>query len=257
MQALTREGRRGAIVISLVASRLYIHVRFNGSEDVVRSILRSVALSLSAALWASSAWHGAWAQSARPPAQTPAQTQGAPNPADALKAGDLPEAARQARLQAEQGSAEGQFNLALFFWHGVAVTQNFQEALRWITLSALADFPRAAAARAEMLKTTDPTLNKSVMDWARARLNKQAEAGDDRALVLLSNSYAPQFGFENPVDSYFWAVLAVTAGQVDAKRRRDALVSTLKPADVIKSQEKAAEWYAKYREGGGKAASKG
>lgn len=190
-----------------------------------------------------------------PPAASPSKPAGAPDPSEALKARDLPEAARQARLQAEQGSAEGQFNLALFFWHGVAVPQNYQEALRWITLSALADYPRSAAARAEMLKSTDPALAKTVMDWVRARLVKEAEAGDNRALVLLSNSFAPQFGFENPVESYYWALLAVTAGQVDAKRRRDSLVTSLKPADVIKTQDKAAEWYAKYRDGAAKNAT--
>jgi TPR repeat protein len=196
-----------------------------------------------------------WAAGPQPAPAPPAKTSGAPDPSAALKARDLPEAARQARLQAEEGSSEGQFNLALFFWHGVAVPQNYQEALRWITLSALADFPRAAAARAEMLKATDPSLAKSVMDWARTRLVKEAEAGDNRALVLLSNSFAPQFGFENPAESYYWALLAVTAGQVDAKRRRDALVSTLKPADVIKTQDKAADWYAKHRQGAAKNAS--
>lgn len=183
------------------------------------------------------------------PAGPSAANKEAPNPAEAIKSGDLPEAARQARMQAEQGSAEGQFNLALFFWHGVAVTQNFQEAMRWMTLSALADYPRAAAARTAMLNATDPSLAKNAMEWVRARLLKQAEGGDNRALVLLSNSYAPQFGFENPGESYFWSVLAVTAGQVDAKRRRDSLVSAMKPAEVIKTQEKAAEWYAKYRNG--------
>lgn len=177
-------------------------------------------------------------------ASSPAET---PDPSEAIKAGDLPEAARRARLQAEQGSAEGQFNLALFFWHGVAVTQNFQEAMRWMTLAAVADYPRSAAARTAMLKASDPVLAKNAMDWARSRLLKQAEAGDNRALVLLSNSYAPQFGFENPGESYFWSVLAVTAGQIDAKRRRDALVTALKPGDVVKMQDKAAEWYAKYR----------
>ena len=211
-------------------------------------------LCLSAALVLVEAAWAAGPQPAPGPASSP-KTPGAPDPSEALKARDLPEAARQARLQAEQGSAEGQFNLALFFWHGVAVTQNYQEALRWITLSALADFPRAAAARAEMLKATDPALAKTVMDWARARLIKEAEAGDDRALVLLSNSFAPQFGFENPIESYYWALLAVTAGQVDAKRRRDSLVSTLKPADLVKTQDKAAEWYAKYRESAAKNAA--
>lgn len=211
-------------------------------------------LCLAAALAAGEVAWAAGPQPAAGPASSP-KAPGAPDPSEALKARDLPEAARQARLQAEQGSAEGQFNLALFFWHGVAVTQNYQEALRWITLSALADFPRAAAARAEMLKATDPALAKTVMDWARARLIKEAEAGDDRALVLLSNSFAPQFGFENPVESYYWALLAVTAGQVDAKRRRDSLVSTLKPADVVKTQDKAAEWYAKYRESAAKNAA--
>lgn len=192
---------------------------------------------------------GQVASAASPQAPAPAGSHSdvAPNPGEAIRSGDLPEAARQARLQAEKGSAEGQFNLALFYWHGVAVTQNFQEAMRWITLAAVADYPRAISARTEMLKTADMALSKTSMEWARARLVKQAEEGDNRALVLLSNSYAAQFGFENPAESYFWSVLAVTSGQIDAKRRRDVLVQALKPGDVIKMQDKAAEWYAKHR----------
>ena len=217
-----------------------------------RHAVKADRILLTAALLACTFCAGGLAMAASPqpaPAQPEATAKDAPNPSEAIKTGDLPEAARQARLQAEQGSAEGQFNLALFFWHGVAVTQSFQEAMRWMTLSALADFPRAIPARAAMLKATEPALAKNSMEWARARLLKQAEGGDNRALVLLSNSFAPQFGFENPAESYFWAVLAVTAGQIDAKRRRDALVTTIKPADVLKMQDKAAEWYAKYRSG--------
>lgn len=65
-----------------------------------------------------------------------------PNPAEAIKQGDLVKAAHQARRLAETGDPDGQFMLALFFWHGVSLPQSYQDALNWITLSAVSGHPR-------------------------------------------------------------------------------------------------------------------
>ncbi len=164
-----------------------------------------------------------------------------------LQSGNLAGAVDVSRKAAEAGEVDGQFNLALFYWHGVAVPQNFQEALRWATLAAVGGHPRAMKARAAMLAAVEPAVHKKVIDWVRARLQKQGEGGDDRALVLMSVSYAAEFGFEDAKEGYFWAALAVAAGEADARRRRDALVKSLPPADAAKIQDRATEWFTKFR----------
>jgi TPR repeat protein len=166
---------------------------------------------------------------------------------DLLESGNLAAAARMAQLSAEDGDTNGQYHLALFYWHGVALPQNFQESLRWMTLAAIGGHPKAIAARPMIIKSVEDQNVKKVMDWVRQRLQKAGEEGDNRALTLMSVSYAPEFGFQDNQEGYFWASLAVAAGQADARRRRDALVASLKPAEIAKAQDKTAEWFLKWR----------
>ncbi len=164
-----------------------------------------------------------------------------------LQGRDLAGAVEAARRGAEAGDPEAQFNLALFHWHGVAVPQNFNEAFRWVTLAAIGGYARAPKARAAMLDSVDPAARKKAMEWIRARLQKAAEEGDDRALVLMSLSHAPEYGFPDPKDAYFWASLAVAAGRMEARRRRDALLKELPPAEAARVQERTSEWFRKWR----------
>ncbi len=171
----------------------------------------------------------------------------APHPAEAIKAGDLPEAARQARRLAEMGDTQSQFMWSLFLWHGVATPQNFDEAMRWVTLAAVAGERKANNARNAMLKTVEPTVAQKSMEWVRNRLSKEAEAGDNDALLRLSASFSPAFGFANPVEAYFWSNLAVSSGRIEARKQRDQIVTQLKPADVQKTQERARVWHERWR----------
>lgn len=173
--------------------------------------------------------------------RTPATLEGS------ISSGDLASAARIARERADMGDAEAQHALALFYWHGVVLTQNFQEAIRWSTLSALSGHKKAFAARQEMRKKLDASLTQKGMEWARARLIKLAEAGDNDALRQLADSYSARFGFENETEAYFWATLALSSGQAQVRRQRDALAASLKQGDVIKVQQKAADWSERWR----------
>lgn len=170
-----------------------------------------------------------------------------PNPAEAIKQGDLADAARQARRLAETGDPDGQFMLALFFWHGVALPQSYQDALNWITLSAVSGHPRAPAARIEMLKATEPPLPQRSMEWTRANLTQRAEAGDNQALFHLAASYSQRFGFQNTLEAYFWYNLSVASGNVAARKQRNIVIAGLKQGDIIKAQERAKEWVEKWR----------
>jgi TPR repeat protein len=170
-----------------------------------------------------------------------------PNVSEAITKGDLPGAARRARELADANDIEGQYNLALFYWHGVGIPQNFDEAIRWSTLAAVRGQAKAASARRIMSKTLEPQVVQKAMEWSRLRLVKMAEGRDDAALVSMARSYAPDFGFANDLEAYYWASLAFSAGKTEVRRQRDGLVSKIKQADLLKTQQKANDWFAKYR----------
>jgi len=179
-------------------------------------------------------------------AQEAAKTE-VPTVNEAITSGDLPGAARRTRELADANDVEGQYNLSLFYWHGVGIPQNFDEAIRWSTLSAVRGQAKAPAARRLMSKSLEPTIVQKAMEWSRLRLVKMAEGGDDTALVAMGRSYEPEFGFANDNEAYYWASLAFSAGRIEARRQRDGLVGKIKQADLLKIQQKANEWFAKFR----------
>jgi len=137
--------------------------------------------------------------------------------------------------------------LSLFLWHGVAMPQNFEEAMRWVTLAAVSGERKALSARNAMLKTLEPQVAQKSMEWVRTRLMREAEAGDNAALLRLTVSYSQTFGFANPLEAYFWSNLAVSNGRIEARKQRDEIIAQLKPADVLKAQERARAWHERWR----------
>ncbi len=181
------------------------------------------------------------------PAAAEAEQPDQPKVSDSITKGDLPGAARRARELSDANDIEGQYNLALFYWHGVGIPQNFDEAIRWSTLAGVRGHAKAASARRVMTKTLEPVIVQKAMEWSRLRLIKMAEAGDDAALVSVARSYSADFGFANDLEAYYWASLAFSAGKAEVRRQRDGLVSKIKQADLLKTQQKANEWFAKFR----------
>ena len=166
---------------------------------------------------------------------------------EALRNGDVTGAFRQMQSLAEVNEVEAQHNLSLFYWHGIGATQNFDEAIRWSTMAAVRGHKKAIAARRIMVEGMDPQVVKKAMDWVRARLTKDAESGDDTALMPMSTTYMPDFGDSKPVEAYFWAALSVSTGKAEARRQRDFLVSTMNQNDVIKAQQRANDWFKRWR----------
>ena len=62
-----------------------------------------------------------------------------------ILAKDFDNAVKVAREAAEAGNVEVQFRLGVFFWHGVGLTQNYLEALRWTTLFMHIGLPSVTA----------------------------------------------------------------------------------------------------------------
>ena len=166
---------------------------------------------------------------------------------DSLRTGDLAGAFRLTQGLAENNEVEAQLNLALFYWHGIGAPQNFDEAIRWSTMAAIRGHKKAIAARKAMLESIDAQVVKKAMEWARARLTKDAEAGDDTALMPLSTSYLAEFGAPNAIEAYVWAAISVSTGKAEARRQRDVIVSTMNQSDVIKAQNRANEWFKRFR----------
>ncbi len=166
---------------------------------------------------------------------------------DSLRTGDLAGAFRLTQGLAENNEVEAQLNLALFYWHGIGAPQNFDEAIRWSTMAAIRGHKKAIAARKAMLESIDAQVVKKAMEWARARLTKDAEAGDDTALMPLSTSYLAEFGAPNAIEAYVWAAISVSTGKAEARRQRDVIVSTMNQSDVIKAQIRANEWFKRFR----------
>jgi len=167
--------------------------------------------------------------------------------AKAPSAEDVAKTLNEAMDKAKAGDPAAQHNLSLFYWHGIAITQNFQEAINWNSLAAVSGSPKAAQARPEMVKKLDPKTVNAAMVWARGILIKEAEGGNDRAVLAMANSYAPAFGFPNDIEAYFWFTISATFGNSKARRLRDTYGVTLKAADLIKTQARANEWFAKWR----------
>lgn len=170
-----------------------------------------------------------------------------PGLTESLRGGDLAGAFRQTQELAEANDIESQHNLSLFFWHGVGAPQNFDEAMRWSTMAAIRGHKKADAARKAMLGSIDPKVVQDAMKWARLRLTADAEKGDDGALLPLSNSYTKTFGAADEALAYYWAALAVSTGNADARRQRDAIASTITQTDLIKTQQRANEWFKRWR----------
>ena len=190
---------------------------------------------------------GAWLPSAPDRAIAAEALETTQDLGDSLRSGDLAGAFRKTLYLAENNEIEAQHNLSLFYWHGVGAPQNFDEAIRWSTMAAIRGHKKAVAARKAMLEAIDPQVVKKAMEWARTRLIKDAEAGDDTGLMPLSTSYLPAFGAPNAIEAYYWAAISVSTGKTEARRQRDQIVSTMNQSDVIKAQNRANDWYKQFR----------
>jgi hypothetical protein len=166
---------------------------------------------------------------------------------DLIRANHFSEAVILTRQAAEAENIESEFRLGIFYWHGVGVGQNYLEALHWVTIAALSGHEKAGAARKLMLPKVDPVNWPKTLDWARQRLQKTAETGNNLNLVALSKSYSADFGFENTIEEYYWASLSVAVGDNSLLKHRDELSKKVAVPDAAKAQDRMTAWLDKWR----------
>jgi len=166
---------------------------------------------------------------------------------DLIRANHYSEAVILTRQAAEAENIESEFRLGIFYWHGVGIGQNYLEALHWVTIAALSGHEKAGAARKLMLPKVDPANWPKTLDWARQRLQKTAETGNNLNLVALSKSYSADFGFENTIEEYYWASLSVAVGDNSLLKHRDELSKKVAVPDAAKAQDRMTAWLDKWR----------
>ena len=166
---------------------------------------------------------------------------------DLIRSNQFGEAVKLTRQAAEAENIESEFRLAIFYWHGVGVAQNYLEALHWVTIAALSGHEKALAARKLMLPSVDPANWPKALDWARQRLQKTAETGNNLNLIALSKSYSADFGFENTIEEYYWASLSIAVGDNSLIMRRNQLSKKIAVLDAAKAQDRMTAWLDKWR----------
>ena len=107
---------------------------------------------------------------------------------------------------ADQGDAQAQFNLALMYYEGEGVPQDYAEAIKWF--------------------------------------RKAAEQGLAAAQFTLALMYATGQGVpQDYVESYVWNSLAAASGFEDAIHNRDIVAKQLSPADLGAAKKRAAKLF--------------
>jgi len=159
---------------------------------------------------------------------------------------DYAEAARLLRRAADKGHAEAQASLGVAYQRGRGVPQDYAQAAAWYRSAAEQGFPFAQNALGTLLSEGKgvPKDDVEAAKWFR----RAAEQGDRSAQLNLGASY--QFGTGVPMDyseSYFWYSVA-SAGEVkdvtpeQLRTLQGIIAMHLTPEVLSRIQERAREW---------------
>jgi TPR repeat protein len=118
------------------------------------------------------------------------------------------EAVRWFRLAAEQGSDAAQSNLALAYYEGRGVPQDYKEAVRWYGLAAE---------------------------------QGNASSQNDLGTMYYQGKGVPQ----DYVQAHMWFNLAGANGNANGVKNRDIVASKMAPGQIAEAQRLAREWMPK------------
>jgi TPR repeat protein len=143
---------------------------------------------------------------------------------------------------ADQGDAQAQFNLALMYYEGEGVPQDYAEAIKWFRKGAEQGLAAAQYNLALMYYEGEgvPQDYAEAIKWFR----KAAEQGLAAAQFTLALMYATGQGVpQDYVESYVWNSLAAASGFEDAIHNRDIVAKQLSPADLGAAKKRAAKLF--------------
>ncbi len=152
------------------------------------------------------------------------------------------EARVRERIAAERGDAIAQFNLALSYYRGQGVKQDYAKAVKWLYKAAEQGFVEAQYSLAGMY-----THGLGVpQDYAKAAnwYRKAAEQGFASAQKNLGVQYGLGQGVpQSHADAFIWSCFAATTGDEGATTNCDFAASQLSPQDLEAAQKRALTLY--------------
>jgi uncharacterized protein len=162
---------------------------------------------------------------------------------DAAKKGDYKEAVKWFRLSAEQGNADGQYELGLMYFKGQGVPQDYKEAVKWYRLAAEQGVAQAQLLLGSVYYLVEqpgiPHDYEKAIKWYRLA----AEQGETFAQLLLGRIYYRGQGVpQDDVSAHMWLNLCGSNGYKDAVKNRDIIEKEMSKIQIEKAQEMARNW---------------
>jgi hypothetical protein len=145
--------------------------------------------------------------------------------------------------KATQGDAESQYELADIYAIGEKVPQNYQEAMKWLTLAANQGFIEAQQALAEIYLDVDriPEIPKNAEEgikWLKLAAN-QGDVSSQKALagIYFESEFAPT----NIDESIKWFTLAANQGDAESQYYLGAIYE--EGQNIPQNREEAIKWF--------------
>ena len=151
---------------------------------------------------------------------------------------------------AESGTAEDKYKLGMRYEKGMAVPQNYPEAVRWYQLSAMQGYPGGQYKLCAMSERGQglPQDYQEALRWC----GLAADQGYGPAMFMLGRLYHAGHGVpRDVVRAHMWYNLASAYGYADGKKWRDRLAAEdgleMTRDQIAEAQKLAREWNVKMK----------
>ena len=154
--------------------------------------------------------------------------------------GDFATALKEWKPLAEQGDASAQYSLALMYYSGEGVVQNYKEAVKWYRLAAEQGLARAQYNLGNAYYKGEGVVQdyKEAVKWYRLAA-EQGQAGAQNNLALMyedGEGVVQDFAL-----AHMWYNISAAIGEDKASKNRDSVAAKMTSADLTKAQYMAKE----------------
>lgn len=153
--------------------------------------------------------------------------------------GDVTSAASIYGDLAARGNQYAQFNMALLFYAGEGVPQNYVEAYSWAWRAKLQGVVEAEA----LIKLLEGSIsNEARSALAHTLMEEQSQkirSGDGRAMLARAMIQSELLPNPDAIQSYVWQSMAVAVGITEATSFRDETFATLSTQNKLLAQQEA------------------
>jgi TPR repeat protein len=167
---------------------------------------------------------------------------------EAYEKGDFAAALREWRFLAGVGDPRAQYNLALMYFRGQGVIQDYKQSANILRLAAVQGDATAQYDLGGMYEKGQGVTQDyaEAVKWYR----RAAEQGQVSAQTNLGTVYFQGYGvIQDNVYAHMWWNIAASSGDVMAANKRDIIAKKMTAADISKAQELARACVAKKYKG--------